>query len=96
MALLAIAGEYFSGVDGAGILCVVSKLYGFDKAKSEAATRHQRISVDHLPDAPDGVVGSAQVSARELRDWPREAARQASVRTDDIQASAYNSSERTL
>jgi hypothetical protein len=69
--MLAIAGEYFMTVPGAGILFVAFRLRGFQDAKAEAVVRNRRVVVrPGGPGAPDGVVRELQVSALQLRDQP--------------------------
>jgi hypothetical protein len=78
-ACLAIAGEYFAEVDGAGLLVAGARLTGFDGAKSQWATNcapaipPERLLA--LPGAPDGVRGTARVNALDLRDEPEATAR---------------------
>jgi len=71
---LAIAGEYFAEVDGAGLLVAGIRLTGFDGAKSECATNCAPAvppgPILGLPGAPDGVVGTARANALDLRDEP--------------------------
>jgi hypothetical protein len=72
--MLAVAGEYFMTVPGAGILFVALRLRGFQDGKSEGATRNRREVRADGPGAPDGVLRELQVSAFRLRDQPDETA----------------------
>jgi hypothetical protein len=73
IALLAMAGEYFSEVDGGGHLLTAIWLRGFNGAESQVA--RQRRWSGGLPSAPDGVKSDARVSAIALRDEPERVAR---------------------
>lgn len=76
IAMLAIAGDYYSDTDGASILFAALRIYGFAGAKSAYATREDRRSTfQHLPGAPHGITTSTRVSALELRDMPERTAR---------------------
>ena len=77
MAMLAIAGEYFSNFDGAGLLFVGVWLRGFQDTKSERSTRHSRRGAPfaHLPSASEGVRAEARAGALDLRDHPERTAR---------------------
>jgi Putative DNA-binding domain len=78
-ALLAIAGEYFAEVNGAGLLIAGARLSGFDGAKSVRLIdmgSAMMAPVATLPAAPDGVRGTARSSALALRDEPAETARE--------------------
>lgn len=72
--MLAIAGEYFMTVPGAGILFVALRLRGFQDGKAEAATRNRREVRAGGSGAPDGVLRELRVSALELRDQPDQTA----------------------
>lgn len=71
--MLAMAGEYFSEVDGGGHLFTAIWLRGFNGAESQVA-RHRGWS-GGLPGAPDGVRSDARASAIDLRDEPEHVAR---------------------
>jgi hypothetical protein len=71
--MLAMAGEYFSDVDGGGHLLTAIWLRGFNGAESQVA-RHRNWS-GGLPGAPDGVRSDARASAIDLRDEPEHVAR---------------------
>jgi hypothetical protein len=77
-ALLATAGEYFAEVAGAGLLVAGARLRGFAGAKSVRLIDMGSMiaPVAALPDAPDGVRGTARSSALALRDQPEETARE--------------------
>jgi hypothetical protein len=78
-ACLAIAGDYFAEVDGAGLLVAGARLSGFDGAKSEGGTQRALAVPPEwllpLPGAPDGVTGTARVNALDLREEPEATAR---------------------
>ena len=76
VAMLAIAGEYFTEVEGAGLLLVGLQLYGLQDAKSEFATHRKALPFPDVPGAADGVSSDARVSAAGLRDTPEATARQ--------------------
>jgi hypothetical protein len=73
--MLAIAGEYFSGVEGGGYLLVGIDVQGFWRGKSQFASEASRTMVADLPDAPVGVKSDARTSASELREAPVSIAR---------------------
>jgi hypothetical protein len=72
-AMLAIAGEYFASVTGAGLLSAGLRLRGFDKAISQLGTETGRLG--ELPGSLDGVTTATATSPHELRDTPETAAR---------------------
>jgi hypothetical protein len=72
--MLAMAGEYFMTVPGAGILFVALRLRGFRDGRSEAATRNRRGVQPRGPGAPDGVERELQATGLQLRDRPDETA----------------------
>lgn len=73
VALLAMAGEYFSEVDGGGHLLAAISLRGFAQAESQVA-RHRGWS-GALPGASDGIKSDARASAIAMRDEPEQVAR---------------------
>jgi hypothetical protein len=76
--LLAISGEYFSGVSGGAHLFVEARLSGFAGAKSQAVISSGTtgdLDAALRPPAPDGLTQAARTSAAELRDTPESVAR---------------------
>jgi hypothetical protein len=73
LALLAVAGEYFSGVDGGGQLLTAIRLRGFGGAESQFAREGGWLGV--LPGAPDAMVRQARTTAIAVRDEPELLAR---------------------
>jgi hypothetical protein len=71
--MLAIAGEYFMEIEGAGLLVAAMKLKGFQGALSQLGTQTGKLS--ELPGALDGVNTATETSALELRDTPELAGR---------------------
>jgi hypothetical protein len=67
-AMLATAGEYFTDIQGAGLLVAGLKLHGFSDAISQLGTETGRMS--ELSGAHDGVNTATDTSALELRDIP--------------------------
>jgi len=72
-AMLAIAGEYFMEIEGAGLLVAGMKLKGFQGALSQLGTQTGKLN--ELPGALDGVSTATETSTLELRDMPELAAR---------------------
>lgn len=74
--MLAVAGDYYSDIDGASILLAALRTYGFEGGKSASQTREDRRSTLHEPPgAPNGITTSTSVSALALRDLPERTAR---------------------
>lgn len=71
-AMLAIAGEYFSTVTGAGLLAAGLRLRGFEKSISQLGTETGRLT--ELPGALDGVTTAAETSPLELSSTPEAVA----------------------
>ena len=65
-AIVAIAGEYFINIDGAGLLVAGLKLHGFDGAISQLGTQTEKPQRE-LPSARDGVTSVIEASALDLR-----------------------------
>jgi hypothetical protein len=72
-AMLAIAGEYFTDIQGAGLLVAGLQLHGFAGAISQLGAETGRLN--ELPPALDGVNMATDTSPLELRDTPAAAAR---------------------
>lgn len=68
-AMLAIAGEYFSEVEGGGLIMAALRLDGFDGAISQLGTE-TRGTINELPRALAGVQTALGAAALELRDTP--------------------------
>jgi|GEM_PF-6451873 hypothetical protein len=73
VSMLAVAGEYFSEVDGGGHLLAAIRLSGFGGAESEVG--RDSGWVDALPGAPAGIDADARTDAVDLRDEPEQLAR---------------------
>jgi hypothetical protein len=73
IALLAMAGEYFTEVEGGGHLLAAISLRGFKDAESQFARNGRWQGT--LPGAADGVKADARASAIDLRDEPEQVAR---------------------